>query len=177
MASRFPSKSSWRACSHGWRYWLVWVLCLCTWRGPVPVVHSHDLDAHALTENASSSWHLAEHLALCHSAESEGTGWHLHFIWPKPASGADDSPVDPFSWSALDATVSDRASLADFIAHPGDSRASEPPMTVDTGAQPVLGSPNEPALSPTIPKLIPLAPPRTRPSRVSPRIYYCVAQC
>ncbi len=61
-----------------WQWCLCWVLCLSVWRGPVPVVHAHDLDLQSLGNNAQ----LAEHAIECHAGHlgEESAGLHLHFL-------------------------------------------------------------------------------------------------
>lgn len=54
------------------------LLCLCVWRGPVPIIHEHALDLPSLSNNSQ----LAVH-AIAHHADELGTesgGLHLHFI-------------------------------------------------------------------------------------------------
>lgn len=172
MSSRSSTRNSWlRITSHASvRYWLAWVLCLCAWRGPLPVVHCHAIEA--LSGPIETNWQLAEHVAVCHASAHEhiDLGWHLHFVMP--ASGSSKAPHS----LPLDPPV-----LAEVITHDikGDSTHIDAPLS-NQSMGPMFdfaGPFAQPSLSPPMPKLIPLAPPRSRPTGVSPRIYYCVAQC
>lgn len=173
MSSNLTTQKRWmRINSHSsLRFWMVWVLCFCAWRGPLPLVHCHT--SQALSDVSEPNWQLAGHLAACHASEPEhqhDLGWHLHFVMPS------NSPLKVPNPSPLDDSL-----LAKVITHDlkGDADSAPAPVTNSSirpnveFAAPFL----QPSLVPTAPKLIPLAPPRTRPARVSPRIYYCVVQC
>lgn len=172
MLSRSHQRHFWmRSSSHAWRRWcMVWMLCLCAWRGPVPVVHCHALEVQGEAD-AQSSWQLAQHMAICHAGEHDhasDSGWHVHFVVPSKSGDSQGQPELPLYIPVL----------AELMTHASDSCVDAPvsSQTIDAMAD-FVGPFNQTALTPSTPKLIPLAPPRSRPSRVSPRIYYCVAQC
>lgn len=136
----------------------------------MPVVHCHAMEAQGVPAEGKSGWQLVQHIAVCHAGEHDHgheLGWHVHFVLPTPSNShvPHESPLES-------------SALAEFITHTTDSHFDAP---VSSQAANVLADfvvpLNQPTLTPTAPKLIPLAPPRHRPNRVSPRIYYCVAQC
>ena len=61
-----------------WHVCLCWVLCISVWRGPVPIVHDHDLDLQSLGNNVC----LAEHAIEFHADHlgENSAGLHLHFV-------------------------------------------------------------------------------------------------
>lgn len=151
------------------RVWMVWVLCLCAWRGPLPVIHCHAVEALSTASEFGVNWQLAEHLAVCHAHEHDtdvDLGWHIHFVMPASGStkGSHPSPVD-------------RSVLAEVITHDAEGIPIDVPIYSIDSQLDFAGPFTQPSLSPTVPQLIPLATPRSRPGRVTPRIYYCVAQC
>lgn len=176
MPTRPTSRNLWKRLNSlpAARHWLVWLLCLCAWRGPVPVVHCHHFELDPSATATESDWILAEHVAAWHADEylhadqqshGDDSGWHVHFVLP---SSTDDDKMP------LDQPV-----LAELITHNVGGSSVDVPVSshsIDPLAD-FVGPFTQPSLSPTVPKLIPLAPPRSRPSRVSPRIYYCVVQC
>lgn len=171
MPARPANRNSWmRSCSHSrWRLWMAWVLCLCAWRGPLPVVHCHAVEALGQSES-EPDWHLVEHLSVCHAEQHDADemGWHVHFVLPLRGGGSKVPHPLP----------SDRPALAELITHDSQGRMDAPVSNKAIDALADFVAPvYQPTFVPTAPKLIPLAPPRIRPSRVSPRIYFCVAQC
>lgn len=84
------------------------MLCVCTWRGPVPVLHNHA----SLADIA----HRLQHSLTCHSAASVSAGrthepgetdWHWHFALWSDIGGTrcgDTQPLaaeaDGFVWSS-----------------------------------------------------------------------------
>lgn len=81
--------------------WLCALLCVTTWRGPVPCVHQHDCAAVEVAEGSTESAQEAlattilEHLKWFHSKveRTSHLGWHLHIL-PSLAFIVDDaSPV------------------------------------------------------------------------------------
>ena len=60
---------------------ILWFLLLLVWRGPLPVVHSHELNS----DGAAEASRLELHQAMLHgggeSAASPG-GWHWHWVLP-----------------------------------------------------------------------------------------------
>jgi hypothetical protein len=62
------------------------MLCVCVWRGPIPVLHSHSLAIADLGVNES----LAEHAVRFHAdhlGEPE-LGFHFHFLMLTPCEGS-----------------------------------------------------------------------------------------
>jgi hypothetical protein len=53
------------------------LLCLVTWRGPLPWIHEHEMDPLAAGDHA-----LAEHLATYHAGSHDHGGWHVHVLVP-----------------------------------------------------------------------------------------------
>ena len=154
------------------RMWIVCLLCVCAWRGPLPVVHCHAFETLSLSAEVEGNWQLAEHLMVCHAGQHEHGdmfGWHLHFVLP-PAPHHGQAPHE---------LPLDRSALSELIVHDvHDSRIDVQASSDSIDTLVDFVSPyNQPVFSSPVPRLIPLAPPRSRPSRVSPRIYYCVAQC
>ncbi len=116
-----------RSCSHSsLRLWMVWLLCLCAWRGPVPVVHCHTIEALGLAD-VDANWQLAEHLSACHACADEGdeTGWHVHFILPSPA-GQSRVPHE---------LPADRPVLSELITHDAEGTI---PSTVRSSVRPAM---------------------------------------
>ena len=76
------------------------MLCLATWRGPLPWLHDHETDEHAAASDASLAQHLAAYHALPHGSEH---GWHIHMLLPFgrcpcPQDNDSSAPVeDPLS--------------------------------------------------------------------------------
>ncbi len=71
------------------------LVCMCAWRGPVPVLHQHDL-LQADSEN------LARHMERFHSclpgcaeAQWAGNDWHWHFALPSQPTEHDGEPAWP----------------------------------------------------------------------------------
>jgi hypothetical protein len=54
------------------------LLCLVTWRGPLPWVHEHDADELSATADHG----LAKHLAVFHADADDQEGWHWHILLP-----------------------------------------------------------------------------------------------
>ncbi|MDX1930154.1 MAG: hypothetical protein SFV81_26740 [Pirellulaceae bacterium] len=99
--------SSQRPTSAG-RVCLYWLLCVCVWRGPIPVVHDHSLDIAALANNS----HLAEHALAYHAdclghAHDDDSGLHFHFMLLDHSSGA----LLPSGASLADSSCSGQADL------------------------------------------------------------------
>lgn len=59
---------------------LVFVLCLVTWRGPLPWLHDHEVDQRIAAKDASLSEHLAAYHALSRGHAEHG--WHVHMLLP-----------------------------------------------------------------------------------------------
>lgn len=81
------------------RAWLSLVLCLACWRGPIPWVHEHAL-------NAAAGPELFEHLVREHGHDVDDghAHWHMHIVlpWalfhlPCEQSPASPAPADPLS--------------------------------------------------------------------------------
>ncbi len=147
------------------RFWLVCVLCLCAWRGPIPVAHCH---AEVISPQ------LMEHLLKHHGGDATAIEslreWHWHFVMPHPTdrhegetNDAGNMPVlcDPVLPTALEASVSSDADDGGS----GGLLYSVMAAMVEANR---LGQ---------VPQLIPLAPPRAPSKRLSPQIVFCVARC
>lgn len=80
---------------------LVLVLCVVTWRGPLPWLHDHAVDQRSAAKDASLSEHLAAYHAMSRGHAEHG--WHIHMLLPFgrcPCShhGEHSAPVqDPLS--------------------------------------------------------------------------------
>lgn len=80
---------------------LVFVLCLVTWRGPLPWLHDHEVDRRLAAKDSCLSEHLAAYHAISRGHAEHG--WHLHMLLPfgrGPCSHHEDrsAPVrDPLS--------------------------------------------------------------------------------
>ena len=81
------------------------LLCVCTWRGPVPVLHNH--------ASLPDAAHQLQHSLTCHdaaidfSAENISTDWHWHFaLWSdiggSRSCGAEQlaAEADGFVWTS-----------------------------------------------------------------------------
>jgi hypothetical protein len=75
--------------------WLLLLLCVATWRGPIPCLHAH-------AGHAAHRTHLGHHLEMYHSGRVAGTlRWHFHFLlpWQKfdcyDCEDDPESPIDP----------------------------------------------------------------------------------
>lgn len=88
------------------RAWMCCLLCVCTWRGPIPIVHEHSLDLAALGGNSSLALHAFQfHADELGHGESD---WHVHFVMPRelfPLGGGNDtclpmSDEPSMGWSA-----------------------------------------------------------------------------
>ncbi len=116
------------------------MLCLCAWRGPVPVVHCHDVELGGLAVEGYSDWALAEHVAACHAGEpAHGEeGWHVHFVLPTSSDG-DLPSAEPILAEMIVQDVEGQQ-----VEVPVSSRSLDP--LVD-----VMGPFTQPSLSPTVP--------------------------
>lgn len=70
--------------------WCV-LLCVLSWRGPVPVLHCHAGDAEA------DNIHLVEHLNAYHPSHDTADDWHLHVMLMSDlvAGSCDDDEGEP----------------------------------------------------------------------------------
>ena len=71
---------------------LALLLCLVTWRGPLPCLHDHETDLQAAVSDATLARHLVDYHTLSHEADE---GWHLHLLLPFGRCPGDDSEDDP----------------------------------------------------------------------------------
>lgn len=108
---------------------MVCLLCVSTWRGPIPVVHEHSLEMAALANNLS----LARHALQFHTHEfGHGeTDWHLHFVMPEdllPLGGCNDVCLPENADPSIGCTA-----ITAFVVSAwrfDDSRATISPMDV-----------------------------------------------
>lgn len=72
--------------------WIIVLLCLATWRGPIPLIHAHGSEqgADAQLERHLQSFHHG-HLKQRYFA------WHLHLLlpWEKFDAGGSPQPQEP----------------------------------------------------------------------------------
>ena len=102
------------------------MLCVVTWRGPVPWVHVHAEDLTHAASNAS----LARHVRVFHHGDDE-PGWHFHWLLPR-CDCEDQCPPREHEERDLPlafAVVSFAAGGAHFVAAlaDGDWQAVSPP--------------------------------------------------
>lgn len=91
---------------------IVWFLLLLVWRGPLPVVHSHELTSGGRTE----AIRLDLHQTLLHGGHGPAVspgGWHWHWVLPDQmlvAMGAEHlaCPVVQLESVGIDGSVHDR---------------------------------------------------------------------
>ena len=147
------------------RFWFSCLLCLCAWRGPMPILHNHSFQSQELAANARLAAHLARHHA--HDIDHGRGGWHVHFIMPP--NGSDDVPPDDdtaapsLAWPTALLEQPSRSSNSDFAP------AAAPPLDdCDARAHERLASVSEPIVQP---------PPDIIPKRISPQAWLCVARC
>jgi hypothetical protein len=74
------------------------LLCLATWRGPLPWLHEHETDLQAAPGDAALQRHLASYHAVPAEAEE---GWHLHLLLPFGRCPCEDSHEDSQSQDPL----------------------------------------------------------------------------
>lgn len=73
------------------------ILCVATWRGPMPCLHEH-LAGSPISESDSN---LGAHCAQCHFDvdQVEHLGWHFHVLMPwaesDPTENAGETAADP----------------------------------------------------------------------------------
>ncbi len=103
------------SCPSRWLWWLPrWVALLALWRGPIPIVHEHDLPAPELTARPVA----LKHFVRCHGSLWEvlrgqlnhqtvltsHLGWHWHLVWPFSPDHencpGDQPPKDCYLWLA-----------------------------------------------------------------------------
>lgn len=79
-----------------WQKTFCLLLCVCSWRGPVPVVHHHDqlLDNAGLHQSHLNTFHADEDPEAC-------CLWHWHLAMPD-AVPTDSKPSSPASKTAPD---------------------------------------------------------------------------
>ncbi len=94
-----------RTSSSAWRMCLCCILCLSVWRGPVPILHEHDLDLQSLGNNAQLAQHAIEYHA--DKLGQPSAGLHLHIVMLDGSSAAlragtcsSDTDSSLLSWSA-----------------------------------------------------------------------------
>ena len=146
------------------RFWLTCLLCLCAWRGPIPIVHTHSFESQVLAGNVLLAVHAASHHA--HDIDHGGGGWHVHFVLP--SSGSDDLPL------GNDADSPNLAWPTALLEDCGDWSVCDVALEVATAweladAQLVRW---DVALNPA-----PLARPPIEPKRISPHAWLCIARC
>lgn len=152
-----------RSDSRKYRLWLTWVLCLCAWRGPIPIVHRHSLESQVLAANLDLAAHAVHHHG--HDIGHGDSGWHLHFVWP---SGG-DTPADEehgaptLAWPCV-VDESARGLCAGEFA-PTQAFFSD----MATAAPLTLAS-----IGPTARRL---PRPEIKSKRISPQAALCVARC
>jgi hypothetical protein len=98
---------------------IVWFLLLLVWRGPLPVVHCHELTS----GERSEAIRLELHQAVLHggheSTVSPG-GWHWHWVLPDQmlvAMGAEHlaCPVVQLENAGIEGPVLDRQDRGDLV--------------------------------------------------------------
>ena len=90
---------------------LSWLLCICVWRGPIPVIHQHSLEITGEVLANCENVYLLRHILTYHScgATKSTPGWHVHFLMPRDllpfSSAADCTNGDSFhvsNWVGID---------------------------------------------------------------------------
>lgn len=71
-----------------WQRFLLCTLCLCAWRGPLPIVHQHTFEIAALATSPA----LREHAVEYHAQQltCPPRGWHWHVVFPANHGNSDD---------------------------------------------------------------------------------------
>ena len=115
------------------------LLCLLTWRGPIPVLHCHD--AQSLDDPAA-----AHHLDTYHvSDDTSSPGWHFHLMLWSDATGEcpdDDQPRTPHEFAVVctcgdGGVVAPREFIEDGLCLRGvDPLTAHPADAVPPGSSP-----------------------------------------
>ena len=147
------------------RFWFSCLLCLCAWRGPMPIVHNHSFQPQELASNVHLAAHLASHHA--HDIDHGTGGWHVHFVLP--ANGSDDVPSDEDSaapslaWPTALQEQTVHASSSDFAPLEGSPLDAGQECTGQGIAYRA--------------EAVPPAPPDVVLKRISPQAWLCIARC
>lgn len=158
--------------------WVVCLLCLLAWRGPIPVLHCHEME-HAQTIE------VARHVALYHDATSQSAGWHLHFILPDsdsaPGSEPDADSSSTLAWPGmlpeLTSAVSHQLASAPLMVTVTDGSTNSLASSLvmfgfwGLGAQSWLAAPAPSSTCSRCASMFDGACP------ISPRALLCVARC
>lgn len=166
MASRITKRHfNSRSLPGSSRFWLTCLLCLCAWRGPIPVVHSHSLQSHALAGNMVLAAHAVAHHG--HDIDHGSSGWHVHFVMPAGDSHAprsDDEPAAPaLAWPSIQLDDSDHTLLSECTS----TIVSDFDVADQESLERRLSDLN----------LRPPARPPVQIKRISPQAWLCVARC
>lgn len=147
-----------------YRVWLTWVLCLCAWRGPLPIVHHHSLESQELAANLNLAVHAVHHHS--HDIGHGHSGWHVHFVWPsstaEDAAGDEDRPPPSLAGACVLESSRSASAQESMLAPLALGQLGVAAPLALTG----LGSAAKP-----------LPRPEIKSKRISPHASLCVARC
>lgn len=152
------------------RLWFSCLLCLCAWRGPMPIVHCHSLQSQVLAGDVHLAAHAASHHA--HDIDHSSGGWHIHFLFP--ANGSDDLPADD------DTAAPGPVCPTPLLEHAGPGPGGDfgPSLASDSdSANAEVARPDCLAWLQLPDPRLASEPPDVVPKRVSPQARLCVARC
>jgi hypothetical protein len=146
------------------RFWLTWILCLCAWRGPMPIVHRHSLESRELAANLNLAVHAVHHHS--HAIGHGESGWHVHFVWPaasEDAPAGDDQAAPSLAWPCV----------LEELGHGSCALEFSPTQSLLAGL--LVQSPV--SLACVTGPAKPLPQPEIESKRISPQAALCVARC